>query len=69
MCTVLQGTVVTLVRYSGVYMRPRGPEGGFSGVYFPVKAPAHMHHFQSQNINEVLWISCTMVDLAPSKRH
>lgn len=67
-CTVLQDTVVTLVRYSGVYMRPRGPEGGFSGVYFPVKAPANMHHLELQNINEVLWISRTMVDLIPSKR-
>jgi len=29
----------TFVRNSGVYIRPRGPFGGLSGVYFPVRAP------------------------------
>jgi hypothetical protein len=30
---------ITLVRNSGVYVFPRGPVGGFSGVYFPDRTP------------------------------
>jgi hypothetical protein len=44
----------TFVRNSGVYIRPRGPLGGLSGVYFPVRAPAPTNsidtiHTKTQN--------------------
>jgi hypothetical protein len=43
MCQCNQRALVyitlTLVRNSGVYVFARGPVGGFSGVYLPVRTP------------------------------